>query len=56
MAMSTAPLQEQQQQLHEACLKEQSIRKLHFALQHGKKIENSKAFLSLHELYLVFCI
>jgi len=49
MAVSTAPLRERQQQLREACLKERSIRKLHIALRHGKKIENSKAFLSLHD-------
>jgi len=30
-------------------MKERSIRKLRIALQHGKKIETSKAFLSLHD-------
>jgi len=30
-------------------MKEQSIRKLGIALRHGKKIESSKAFLSLHD-------
>jgi len=30
-------------------MKEHSIQKLRTALQHGKKIENSKAFLSLHD-------
>jgi len=49
MAVSVAPLQERQSQLREACMKEQSIRKLRIALQHGKKIENLKAFLSLHD-------
>jgi len=49
LPVSTAPLRERQKQLREACLKERSIRKLHIALCHGKKIENSKAFLSLHD-------
>jgi len=30
-------------------MKEQSIQNLRIALQHGKKIENSKAFLSLYD-------
>jgi len=38
-----------QQQLRKACMKEHGIRKLGMALQHGKKIETSKAFLSLHD-------
>jgi len=49
MPVSVAPLQERQSQLREVCMKERSIRKLRTALQHGKKIENSKAFLSLHD-------
>jgi len=49
MPVSVAPLREQQLQLREACMKECNIRKLRAALQHGKKIENSKAFLSLHD-------
>jgi len=44
-----APLWEQQSQLWEACMKEQSIQKLRIALQHGKKIENLKSFFSLHD-------
>jgi len=49
MTVSSAPLKERQLQLREACMKEQSIRKLGIALRHGKKIESSKAFLSLHD-------
>ncbi len=49
MPVSTAPLKERQRQLREACMKERSIRKLGIALRHGKKIESSKAFLSLHD-------
>jgi len=30
-------------------MKEQSIQKVRITLQHGKKIENLKAFLSLHD-------
>jgi len=49
MPVTVAPLRERQQQLREACMKERGIRKLGMALQHGKKIETSKAFLSLHD-------
>jgi len=47
--VTVAPLKERQSQLRKTCMKERSIRKLRIALQHGQKIESSKAFLSLHD-------
>ncbi len=49
MVVTSATLRERQQQLREACMKERGIWKLGMALHHGKKIESSKAFLSLHD-------